>query len=372
MNRINAFSLQCGQKILGGADGNALVSPLSIYYAFAMLAAGADPGRAQDRLLDFLHAKSEEELEEVSLPLLESIVGVSERWEKAGGAPALSLNNSIWVSNRYEVSEEYIARLSRTYHAEIGRTDFCEAEAGKEISRWVEESTNHLISPDLDFDPMTILTIINTLYFRDEWLHPFDSYQTRQGKFHLKNGKRVSAEFMKTKMWGHYASLESCKAVSLMLSYFSEMRFILPEEGVDVSDLLASIEKYEEAMTTTRDRHADIALKLPKFEFQTHTDVCTKAGRLGIDQTLQELTFNRISKDIPRIDSIIHDAKIKVDENGVEGAAMTEIDIAMGGLPEIPEEKITLTFDRPFLFGIFDSRLDAWLFLGVCSDPTKR
>lgn len=135
MNRINAFSLQCGQKLLGDADGNVLISPLSIYYAFAMLAAGADPGRAQDRLLDFLHAESEEELEEASLPLLESIARVSESWEKAGAASAVSLNNSVWVSNRHEVSEEYIARLSRTYRVEIGQTDFYAPEAGVRVGR---------------------------------------------------------------------------------------------------------------------------------------------------------------------------------------------------------------------------------------------
>ena len=75
--------------------------------AFAMMAAGADPGRAKDRLLEFLHAGTEKELEEVSLTLLEKISEISEIWQRVGAASAVSLNNSVWVSDRYKVNKEY-------------------------------------------------------------------------------------------------------------------------------------------------------------------------------------------------------------------------------------------------------------------------
>jgi serpin B len=57
-----------------------------------------------------------------------------------------------------------------------------------------------------------------------------------------------------------------------------------------------------------------------------------------------------------------------MDENGVEAAAYTIIEMETGSAAP-PEEQIEMNLNRPFLFTI-TSREGAVLFIGVCGNPT--
>ena len=66
------------------------------------------------------------------------------------------------------------------------------------------------------------------------------------------------------------------------------------------------------------------------------------------------------------VDKALHDAYVKVNEEGTEAAAVTAIVMAESLPPPPPR----FNADRPFMFMIYDERSGPILFLGSISDPT--
>ena len=66
---------------------------------------------------------------------------------------------------------------------------------------------------------------------------------------------------------------------------------------------------------------------------------------------------------------MLQETHIGIDEEGVEGAAYTMIAMAGAAFTE-PEQQAEMILDKPFLFGVQDMN-GAWLFLGVCKDPSQ-
>lgn len=116
----------------------------------------------------------------------------------------------------------------------------------------------------------------------------------------------------------------------------------------------------------------DVRLTMPKFEFRTQTGLNVPLLTLGMTtpfdpsaadfsgMTTQESLF---------ISEVIHEAFIKVDEEGTEAAAATAVVMELTAAPAI--EPVELTLDRPFLFAIRDRDTGTILFLGRVTDPTK-
>ena len=78
-------------------------------------------------------------------------------------------------------------------------------------------------------------------------------------------------------------------------------------------------------------------------------------------------SFKKIGDKI-YVDSVIHKAKIKVDENGTEAAAVTAAIIKAVSAIIKPAEKIEFIADRPFIFCIRDTVSGTILFIGEVND----
>ena len=360
---VNAFTFDSAEKVLKLSDNN-VFSPVSLYCALAIMTACADGGTVKNRMLDFLHLDSEEELRCICRELIKDFGALV-----SGEHQKVILNNSVWISDRCD-EDPAIKSITADFEAFLDKVDFTHEASPDRISQWVEDKTNGLIRPDLEFDSKTLMVIINTLYFRGVWNY-FYPDETEPDDFHRADGTIVKTPFMDTAVWDNYASLDHCKVISMDLGDNCEMRYVLPDEGVLPSDLLLDKETYQKAMTVIPDRYADIRLRIPKMDIRTHIDVVTDARKLGLDRIIKDMTFDQVLHERTIMNKVIHDTRIKVDEDGVEGAAMTEIQADILGLPDFPDEKVELVFNRPFLFGIYERKTSTWLFLGVYGDPAK-
>jgi serine protease inhibitor len=61
----------------------------------------------------------------------------------------------------------------------------------------------------------------------------------------------------------------------------------------------------------------------------------------------------------------IHDVFMKVDEKGMEGAAVTTIGVGTTSMPP------SIYFDRPYMMVVRDRATGTYLFMGKIEDPTK-
>ena len=71
-----------------------------------------------------------------------------------------------------------------------------------------------------------------------------------------------------------------------------------------------------------------------------------------------------------RIDEVVHQAYIDVNEAGTEAAAATAVVMTASARLMHPELPVEMIVDRPFLFALTDLRSGLPLFLGRVADPT--
>ena len=145
---------------------------------------------------------------------------------------------------------------------------------------------------------------------------------------------------------------------------------MLPDEGVSVDDLLSD----PEAIRVLTDEDGDslewlsrlIRLSVPKYDISGATNLIETLQNLGIRNAFMPgADFSSLLKDSAYINYANHAARVKVDEEGVEGAAYTFM-VESKGLPV--DKEITFTLDRPFLFCV-QSQDGLPLFIGVVEKP---
>jgi serpin B len=94
------------------------------------------------------------------------------------------------------------------------------AEVASQVNSWVDRVTSGLIKeilPPGSVDHTTRLVLGNALYFKGAWTEKFDASKTKDGEFHLLDGKSVQAPFMSTSKKQYLSSYDSLKVLKLNL-----------------------------------------------------------------------------------------------------------------------------------------------------------
>jgi serpin B len=144
------------------------------------------------------------------------------------------------------------------------------------------------------------------------------------------------------------------------------MVFVLPDEGVapeallQEEDFLARLEFYGDAASW-----GEVQWSVPKFDVNSDLDLMDALKRLGITDLPD---YNRADLSaLTDLDAFLSEAKqlarVKVDEEGVEAAAVTILTVECTALPPQPTEVCVMDLDRPFLFLIRTQ--DVPLFIGI-------
>ena len=141
------------------------------------------------------------------------------------------------------------------------------------------------------------------------------------------------------------------------------MIVVLPEEG-GFLELESSLtpEFLDQANSDFNRRLVD--LTMPKFEFESEFDLGRALESMGMPAAFGgEADFSGMtgSPDL-FIDSVVHKAFVLVDEEGTEAAAATAVVMAEMAAP--PQDSVTMTIDRPFIFLIRDNESGSILFAG--------
>ncbi|NUU25859.1 MAG: hypothetical protein HOV68_30790, partial [Streptomycetaceae bacterium] len=99
-----------------------------------------------------------------------------------------------------------------------------------------------------------------------------------------------------------------------------------------------------------------VELRLPRFVLRTSLAVHTHLPALGVSLALDDdaAEFGALSADHLFIDRVDQEALIRVDEEGVEAAAVTELRMQPTSYTP-PGPTLQLTFDRPFACAVMDA-----------------
>ena len=366
MTGFLALSIRC---FLGGEMGeNRVYSPLNVYMALSLLAETTG-GESRQQLLSLLGAASIEDLRAQA-------AAVWNAHYLDDGVTKSVLASSVWLDRDLTCNSEVLQTLARTYYASSYRGEMGSRELNEALRAWLNEQTGGLLeeqAKDLELDRETLLALAATVYFRAKWTEEFSPSLTKSGTFHAPGGD-LTCDFMyqsgsDTYYWG-----DAFSAIVRPLESGGGMWLLLPDEGVTPEALLED----EEAMAFLcapgqnwegKSKHLQVDQCIPKFDIASDTNLLPGLAALGITDLLAPGTadFTPLTdREDLYLSQARHAARVSIDEAGCTAAAYTVMAAPTGEMP--PEERVSFTLDRPFLFAI-TGPTDLPLFTGVVNRP---
>lgn len=342
-------------------EGNGVYSPVSLWFALAMLAETVD-GDSRQEILDALGASDLEQLREWADVLWHDLY-------LDNGTASVLLGTSLWLNEGMNFRQETVDALAEHYYAGSYQVPMGADEADDALSAWTAERTRGLIGSDgkvLETTPDTLMVLASTLYAMGRWVNEFQPENNTDDVFTAADGTEQMAEFMHRTEDANFIRREGYQAAALN-STAGQVVFVLPDEGVAPRDLLAdpdflgSLDVYGEDAI-----YGEVQWSLPKFDVQSDLDLKPTLKGLGITSVLdpEASDFSPLTSLEPVwLDQAKQIARVQVDELGFQAAAVTLMAAAGSGAPPEDPKICVMDLDRPFLFVIRSG--DAVLFAGV-------
>ena len=350
-----------GRVLLGRGVENGVYSPVSLYTAMAMLAEICG-GESREQVLAAMGADEPETMRGL----------VHQLWLDSycdSGVVTCRMGSSLWLNEQVEFCAETLRTLVEQYFASSYRVAMGSDEAGRAIGEWINRQTGGLLSEEADnirTEAMTLLQMYTTLYFKARWKDAFFPEDTEKGIFHAPSGD-VVCDFMHARRTGGYRKGEGYTAAMLpFAANGGYMTFCLPDENVALSELLGHGELVSQLREMTQ-YGSIVHWALPRFDVKADTPLNDLMKELGVTAAFdgQSADFTPLTAKPALLSSVRQAARVKVDEEGVEAAAFTEMAVCTSSLPM---GEVEMTLDRPFLFVIYDAA-GLPLFVGTVQTP---
>lgn len=344
---------------------NTLLSPLSISLALSMTANGA----AGDTLAEF-EALLGADVDTVNA----NAASLLAEYEHLGGSTVSNLADSLWLDDSLEANELFLSRCTAFYDAGLYQADLATEQTRRAVNGWVEENTGGMIPEILTEVPAedAVLLLANALYLKNTWAAGFDPNSTREDSFYAADGTGTVTDFLSNGIrQEQYFRTED--AAGVVLPYDDgRLAFaaVLPDGDLDAWLESLDGDTFPALLKSAEDTR--LLLRMPKFEAEWGGELTDALTALGLDAAFDparaDLSGLGTTESGPLfIDSVLHRAKIQVDEEGTEAAASTVV-MAPAGAPE-PVDYEELILDRPFCYAIVDLERGVPLFLGTFERP---
>jgi serpin B len=203
---------------------------------------------------------------------------------KSACGVSLNLANKLFANQNLNLKQEFADILKKNFDSEIQSLNFAEApdEAAKAINHFVQTETKekikNLVKPS-DLNSMTMLVLINAIYFKANWLFKFDECQTYKENFWLSdtNCKQVDMMKLTNKNFALKKNPGGLEATTCELLYEAKtmaMTIILPEKNVNINDIEKKLNEHllaEIFQETSSPKKVHVYL--PKFKLEFKTEV---------------------------------------------------------------------------------------------------
>ncbi len=346
-------------------DENHLISPLSVMYAIAMTANGAE-GETKREMEQLLGGK-------LSIDEINGYLGgLSFRSAKQY---KLSIANSIWFyddEDRLQVKPEFLQKNLNYYSASAYKAPF-DSRTVKDINSWVNDKTDGMIDKIVDnINPNSVMYLINALSFDAEWDDRYMNYNVHDGVFTNINGAKKTVSMMGST---EELYLDDGRATGFV-KYYEDKAYsfvaLLPNEGVDIYDYIEGLDAKTLSETISQAKEITVYAKLPKFSYDysliMNGTLCELGMPTAFDASMADFSgIGHSTRGNLYIGNVLHKTHIDVDELGTRAAAVTEVEMKNGCAME-PEDTRSVELDRPFVYMIMSETLDLPIFMGVVTD----
>ena len=342
---------------------NTLISPLSVLYALAMTANGAD-GETLAQMEKVL-GMDVDNLNSYMLAYLD-LLPESKDYK-------MSLANSIWFKDdpNFLVEQSFLQTNADYYGAGAYKAAFDEGTRN-DINNWVKEHTDGMIPEIIDEIPdEAIMYLVNAVAFDAKWADEYEEHQIREGRFTMEDGTHQDVDMMHSE---EYTYLEDDLATGF-IKYYKDRKYafvaMLPNEGVTVSQYVDSLtgEQLQNLLNNPLD--VTVYATMPKFETEYDTEMSEVLQEMGMtdafDWRVADFsrlgTYNVDGMNIC-INRVLHKTFISVTEQGTRAGAATAVEMVAEGAMEIVEFK-EVVLDRPFVYMLIDCETNLPFFIGT-------
>ncbi|HLT94878.1 MAG TPA: serpin family protein [Membranihabitans sp.] len=279
----------------------------------------------------------------------------------------LDIHNALFYDeNRVELAEAFVDRLSSYYDIHKDNLNFDDPAAVEAINAWVKDKTYDKIEQVLqDISEEEVLFLINALYLKADWVNGFLQEATSDKPFTTTTGNEIMVPTMHQTTNVEHLTREGAVIARLPLADSALFVYlIMPDNPGDLEDLFDSDFMKDLWENNLEFQSSRFRFEMPLVEIKTH---------LNLNETLQSLgmvtAFNPEKAELSQmgesksglplhISRTLHDVYLRMDERGVEGAAVTTVGVGVTSLPP------ALQFNKPFAYLIVDQQYNIPVFMG--------
>lgn len=359
------FALAVHERIAEQGQ-NSCFSPYSVASALSLIAHGADGDTARE-LVELL-AGSGEGLQE-HVRLLGDAAHLPAREHRQD--PILEVANILWAWDGLPIQQRFRNEIVSWPSGDVRSAPFRDDPEGarQAINTDVAERTRELIPeliPPGAVDEDTVASLVNALYLRVAWVNKFEESATADEEFHTPDGP-VSVPMMAQTEQLSYCARDNWQAVGVPAIGGVQAVVLLPDGS------LADQERELDARTLTGllggMANQSVDLLLPRLRLDEHVDMTSLLRGIGVHTlfTAKADLVGISSDERLYVDSVLHQAVLRVDESGVEGAAATAAMMKLVSMTAL--DPVTVRVDRPFLLLVRHAESGAVYFFARVTRP---
>lgn len=263
-------------------------------------------------------------VEEKALNFHENIKSLSKLITSNGTSNDLVLANRMIINN-LNVKSSFETIIKTLYESDIDKVSAHKSLETiiVETNKWISDLTDNKITAILDQSFKSVaLTLINAIYFKCEWLNPFDPSRTTNMDFHVTKTSKQSLEMMQlsNKKLLYYFS-PNLEYHLLSLPYSQEkfnFNVILPlsEDDFLISrnkqSLINHLDFNQIKIDLQKLSLTSIDLLMPKFTIKKKINLNQILEKMGITDAFDSLkaNFNGISDSNIYVQEVIDKNKI--------------------------------------------------------------
>ena len=345
-------------------EANVLVSPLSASMALGMALNGAG-GTTYEQMRATLGFE-DAPLDTINL----GYHGLMTHLPTADSSVSTQIANSAWHRDGFAVDQNFLNTVRTFFEAEIAGLDFSTPTAADTINQWVSDKTGGRIKEIVEppIDNLTMLFLINAVYFKGPWKYEFDPDKTRDAPFHIAEGISRSMPMMDLTAEFPHGHAGDLQIVELPFGDGAfAMTVLVPGDERGIEAELSSLDAARWRSTLDSLSERRVRVVLPRFRVEYDQSLKEVLRSLGMTDAFMPnvADFTGISATPPPlyISEVKQKTFVEVSEEGAEATGTTSVGVGVTSLPP------SVIADRPFAYLIRERESGAILFAGVLRRP---
>ncbi|MFK7905780.1 MAG: serpin family protein, partial [Chitinophagales bacterium] len=382
MNNLAASNQQFGfnvyEQLAETQKGNIVFSPFALSTSMAMTYGGARNTTESQMLKVLQFQQTSKNLHRNYENILDELTGGENALFVENTGTELMLGNSIWIDEKFEVSDPYSDVVKKRYHGILQNVSFKDKAAMSEkLTEWAKVKTAYnILDGDLAMDfkiNEADIVLANSLHLMTKWNLPFDKSFTQATNFKLREDSSLQVNMMHTQGDFGYFENSMVKVVSMPCNDDYTMLLLMPKAYFQLKAVQKTLMRggYTHWLNAMEDKK--VQLSVPRFSVNTQVDMTAPLEKIGMTEAFDKRAADfsgMFNKRSAPVSNVLHPVHIHINESGI---STDEGGFAVGSSSENEvendEDASVFEANRPFLFIVMDNHRKHLLLMGRVNQP---